>query len=160
MIKNISKFLILVVLLSCVPQKIPSFVSDVNQILTPAQDQALDMLYREHEKTTTNEIALCITYDHYPEDELRGYGLKLAQNIGVGKKKKNNGLFILFCYKCKRVEIYTGSNMANILKDDMTKSIIDTAMIPFFKQGEFYTGLMCGSKAIIAFLERPENKIN
>ena len=44
-------------------------------------------------------------------------------------------------------------------KMKMAKKIIDSLMIPHFKQGEAFEGLWEGSRAIVEFLEKPENII-
>ena len=55
--------------------------------------------------------------------------------------------------------ISTGYGTEKMLKDEIAKKIIDSLMIPNFKQAKTFEGLWEGSKAIITFLEKPENKI-
>ena len=132
---------------------------DNGDVLTPAQYKTLDSLYTEHERKTSNEIVLFTLDDYTGEEKLRDFGLKMAKKLGVGKKNINNGLFILFCAKCHKIEILTGKGTEKVMTDAIAQTILDTAMIPFFKEGAYYDGLLNGSKAMITFLERPENKI-
>ena len=43
--------------------------------------------------------------------------------------------------------------------EKIAKKIIDSIMVPQFKEGKFFEGFWMGSIAITNFLEKPENKI-
>jgi len=136
-----------------------SLVSDSANILTDAQHTEFNRLYKLHEEKTSNQIAL-LTIDHNKTDmDLHDYGKVLFNKRGVGQRGKNNGLLILFCMKCKRLEILSGRGTEKILTDSLAKGIIDNFMIPKFRIGKYYDGILDGSNAIISFLEKPGNEI-
>ena len=152
-------FTFVVSTLDCSSSKIPSFIQDESHFLENVQNRKLDSLYREHEKKTSNEIALLVIDTNIFINDLKKYGVEFGKDVGIGKKKKNNGLLIIFCYKCKRIEIVTGKGTEKVLTNRIIKSIIDDNMIPLFKEKRYFEGIEKGSEAIVRFLERPENKI-
>jgi len=140
-------------------QKEIVFVKDKEEILTNEQEKQLDSLFREHEKRTSNEILLVTTPDYNGEPDLFTYSLKYFNKIGIGKKELNNGVGIFLCNANHETRIITGYGTEKVLKDELVKKIIDSLMIPQFKQDKIFEGLWAGSKAIVEFLDRPENKI-
>jgi len=159
-------FLILIIslgsilVLSYKPYHKTIWVLDNEHVLTPGQVNSLDSLYKAHEKITTNEIALVTTPDFGSDTSIVSFATSLANKYGVGKKEKNNGVVIVFSQAKRQTRISTGYGTEKVLKDEYAKKIIDSLMIPAFKQGGIFKGLWEGSKAIVTFLEKPENKIN
>lgn len=139
------------------PKKI--WILDNEHYLTQSQINKLDSLYKSHEKKTTNEIALVTTPDYGVDTSILFFSVNFGRKHGVGKKEKNNGIVIAFCGAKHETMIATGYGTEKILTNKIAKKIIDSLMIPHFKQGEVFDGLWEGSKAIVQFLEKPENKI-
>ena len=140
------------------PQKPFSFIFDKEEDLLPAQEHVLDSLFFAHEQHTGNEIALLTTttFDSLPARE---FAMKFMNKLGVGKKERNNGVAIVFSKTQREVFISTGYGTERVLQDSICKRIIDTHMVPRFKAGQTFEGLWEGSKAVVEFLERPENAI-
>ena len=116
-------------------------------------------MYKAHEKITTNEIALVTTPDYGTDSTLERFVLNFGNKYGIGKKEKNNGVLIVFSNAMRQTRISTGYGTEKVLTNEIAKKIIDSVMIPYFKQAKTFEGLWEGSKAIITFLEKPENKI-
>jgi len=81
------------------------------------------------------------------------------RNYGLGKKDKNNGVAIIFSNKQRQTFVATGYGIEKVLTDEIAQKIIDSLMIPEFKKAKYFEGIWEGSKAIVNFLEKPENKI-
>ena len=135
-------------------------VLDNEHILTPAQVNSLDSLYKAHEKITTNEMALVTTPDFGKDSGIVSFATRLGNKYGIGKKGKDNGILIVFSEAQRQVRISTGYGTEKILTDAIAKKIIDSLMTPEFKQANYFDGLWQGSKAIVTFLEKPANRIN
>ena len=144
---------------SCKSNKTNILVLDTEHDLTLIQISKLDSLFRSHEKKTTNEIALVTTQDYKPDTSILFFAVNFGRKYGVGKKNKNNGVVIVFSANNRQTIISTGYGTEKILKDEIAKKIIDSLMLPLFKQARIFDGLWEGSIAIVNFLERPENKI-
>jgi uncharacterized protein len=93
------------------------------------------------------------------EENALFFAVEFGNKYGIGKKEKDNGVVIVFSQQQKEIRISTGYGAEHVLKDEIAKKFIDSLMIPKFKEGLFYEGLYNGSKAIVDFLEQPENEI-
>jgi uncharacterized membrane protein YgcG len=67
----------------------------------------------------------------------------------VGQKQKNNGVTIGLSKGYRFMRIENGYGIQNILTDNETKKIIDSAFIPYFKKGEYFEGIVNGLEAIM-----------
>ena len=160
--KNIfcfDNFLSLVLHFSCNSNKKGIWVRDSEHDLTPDQITQLDSFYKSHEKKTTNEIALVTTPDYGKDSTILFFAVNFLRNYGVGKKDINNGVVIVFSNKKHETFIATGYGTEKVLKDEIVKKIIDSLMIPNFKESKFFEGIWEGSIAIVNFLEKPGNEI-
>jgi uncharacterized protein len=147
--------------LSCALQQegIATFVFDYEGILTDVQEHQFDSLFRTHEKKTSNEIILVTTPTYEPDSDIVSYSLNFFNRNKIGKKDLDNGVVIVLSQINKETRITTGHGTEVVLQDHIAKKIIDSLMIPQFKADKVFEGLWLGSKAIVHFLELPENKI-
>ncbi len=159
--KKIATFVFSVLfLLSCNTEKEnTTWVLDNERILTPKQIAKLDSLFKDHERKTSNEIALVTTPDYGSDSSILFYSVNFSRKYGIGKKDKNNGVLIVFSMANRETRIATGYGIEKVLKDEIAKKIIDSIMLPQFRNANYFEGLWNGCKAITDFLERPENKI-
>jgi len=140
-------------------QQEKNFVIDQSGILDSGQRKKLNDLFINHEKNTTNQIVLLTTDTFYPDSTIEGYALEKFNSMGIGRKDIDNGVLIVFSSPLRKVRIETGLGTAKVLTDSIAKNIIDSIMIPQFKQQKYFEGLWDASLAITTFLEKPENKI-
>jgi len=143
----------------CNPGQKPNWVWDLEGDLSIDQINQLDSLYASHEKKTTNEIVLVTISDFGSDSSIELYSNHFFEKHKIGKKKVNNGVVMVFSQAQRKTRIATGLGTEKILKDSIAKRIIDSIMIPHFKKADYFEGIWEGSKVIIAFLEKPENKI-
>ena len=131
------------------------FVNDFENILSPKQQKYLDSMIRAYEKKTTVQIAL-ITIDTsmISRNKFENYVYRIANAWGVGQKEKNNGVTIGLSKGYRFMRIETGYGIRNILTDNETKKIIDTAFIPYFKKGQYFEGIVNGLEAIMKKLSK------
>ncbi len=131
-----------------------SWVNDFENILTDNQEKYLDSLISDFEKRTTNEIALVTVHDIGDSPKMVDYAVELGEKWGVGKKNKDNGLIILFSKNMRQTFLATGYGTEKILKDEICKEIIDSVMIPHFKNEDYYGGLKAGLEECINIWEK------
>lgn len=75
--------------------------------------------------------------------------IDLGNFWAIGTKEKNNGLLIVLSMNERNIGISTGKGTENALSDEFLKKIIDTEIIPLFKQEKFYEGIMSGLNKIM-----------
>jgi uncharacterized protein len=73
--------------------------------------------------------------------------------LGVGKKDKYNGIGILISINLRKIRIEVGYGLESKLTDEEAKKIVDTIIIPEFKNGNYYLGTLYGLKAILKEIE-------
>src|SRR5690606_29019432 len=69
-----------------------------------------------------------------------------------GQAKEDNGVLILLAKNDRRIAINTGYGVEHLLTDAMSKRIIESDIIPYFKQEDYYGGLNRGTDAVFEVL--------
>ena len=124
------------------------FVNDFDNIFTPDQILALENRLQEYEEQTSNQIAVVTVNSIEPYDEIQWYATDLANHWGIGNKERDNGLLILLNKNQREIWISTGLGTEKILTDKIVKNIIDSTIIPDFKKGSYYDGIVKGVEEI------------
>jgi uncharacterized protein len=134
------------------------YVLDTEEVLTPTQHRSLDSLFRAHEAHSGNEIAL-VTHPTFLGKTAKEFAVAFGDSVGVGKKETDNGVVIAFSRAKRSVFIAIGWGIENVMPDKECQRIVDSEMLPRFKKEDYFGGLFAGSRAVVEFLERPENRI-
>jgi uncharacterized protein len=131
------------------------YVNDYENLYTDKEEEILDSLIADFEKSTTMQIVV-ITFDTTmtTKDSLDAVTLRIANAWGVGKKDKNNGVTIGISREYRKMRIQNGYGIAIILTDSETKEIIDTAFIPSFMEGKYFEGTLTGLKTLMVTLRK------
>lgn len=155
---TLSLFAISLVFFSCnlkedeFPKPI-GFVNDYENILSTNEENKLVKQLKEHEKRTTNQIVIVTTSTILNYSNMRDYAFALANHWGVGTKELNNGIVIMLSKSKREIQIQNGEGIVDKLTDLETKTIIDSLIIPEFKNSNYYQGLHLGITAIIEEVE-------
>ncbi|MCO6360228.1 TPM domain-containing protein [Roseivirga pacifica] len=136
-----------------------SAILDIEEVLSETEELRLNKLIKEHERKTTNEIAIITTPNWGDYDNSLDFAVNSGNKLGVGKANKDNGVVIIFSKTLKETRITTGYGTERVLKDELVKQFIDSLMLPHFRKDEFYEGILAGTQAVITHLELPGNKI-
>ncbi|HYV90657.1 MAG TPA: TPM domain-containing protein [Chitinophagales bacterium] len=119
-------------------------INDFENDFTSSEIFILDSVIAEFQKQTTNQIAIVTVSSIAPYDSVDQFTTDLGNYWGVGDKKKNNGLMIVFSKARREVWIGTGTGTEKILTDIVCKQIIDAYMLPRFKEGNYFEGVHSG----------------
>jgi uncharacterized protein len=144
----------LLTLLQVSAQEIPAAgkgrVTDFEGILKDNEKQILDSIISDHERRTTNEIAIItIRDDQTTSEAFDDYVLRIHNSWGVGKKGMDNGIVLAISRQLRKVRISTGSGIESKLTNEEAKTIIETIMLPQFRNGNMFQGTRNGLLAII-----------
>jgi len=132
------------------PEKPNRLVNDYTQTLSPDQVNQLEQKLVAFDDSTSTQIAVVLIKSLEGFD-IADYGVRLAENWGIGGAKNNNGVLLLVSLGDRKVTIQTGYGVEGALPDAITKRIINTEITPNFKSGDYFAGLDQGTNAIIAF---------
>jgi uncharacterized protein len=134
----------------------PRLVNDFAGVLGANEAATLENKLVVYNDTTSTQIAIVLirSLDGYPIED---YTPRLAENWGIGQDKKNNGILLLAAIEDRKIFIATGYGMEGALPDALLKRIVENDIKPFFKEGDYYSGLNKGVDQII-LLARGEYK--
>ena len=125
------------------------WVSDFENLFSESEVLALEETIGAFESKTSNEIAIVTISSFSSAENFRDFGVNLFNEWGIGKKDLNNGLLILLSKELRQVHFITGYGTEKVLTDEKCQKIIDSNMIPYFKKGNFFSGLRLGLRSAI-----------
>ncbi|HYV90028.1 MAG TPA: TPM domain-containing protein [Candidatus Polarisedimenticolia bacterium] len=137
--------------------KLTGRVVDGANLLDPAQEQALDQKLAALEQGTGRQLAV-VTLPDLQGYDISDYGYRLGRNWGIGTKEKNDGALLIIAPKERKVRIEVGYGLEGILTDAMSSLIINDAIVPRFKAGDFPGGIAAGVEEISALLKLPPDE--
>jgi uncharacterized protein len=118
-------------------------VIDQTKTLTPEQLRMLDQKLREIEARKGSQVVILMVPTTKPE-EIEQFAIRVADKWKIGRKKVDDGVLVLIAKNDRAVRIEAGYGLEGALTDALSKRIIDGAMIPRFKQQDFYGGISSG----------------
>lgn len=130
----------------------PRLVNDIAGIFTPAEQNILESMLVTFSDSTSNQITVVVVPELYGMDKA-----ELAYQIGeqwkVGQKSFDNGIVILIKPKTTdskgEVFIATGYGLEGVLTDAVCRRVIETDMIPYFRQDDYYNAVISALKTIM-----------
>lgn len=127
-------------------------VVDKADILSSTVEVALESRIEAHEQTTTNQIVI-VTLPDLMGRPIEDWGLMLGRGWGIGQAGKDNGIVFLIAPNERELRIEVGYGLEGSLPDATAHEIIQSDIIPYFKQGDMESGIAAGLDAILAALE-------
>jgi len=132
------------------------YINDYANILSPETKNLLSILASQLEQKTTSQLAI-LTLDTIEPLDIESYAVKIFEKWGIGQKGKDNGVLLLVAIKERGVRIEVGYGLEGAIPDAIAKSIIEKNIIPYFRNGDFDTGILKGSTAIIKLIAKEYN---
>ena len=124
-------------------------VNDNARMLSPEAIKRLDATLAEFERADSTQVVV-LTIPSLAGESLEEYAIKVAQAWGIGQKGRDNGALLLVSKNDRKVRIEVGYGLEGRLTDALSGRIIDHAIVPAFKSGNFDAGIEAGVSAIIA----------
>jgi uncharacterized protein len=117
-------------------------VDDAN-LLTAADRSELTQELAALEAKSTDQLVVYTTksLQGYPIEE---FGYLLGRAWQIGQKDKDNGVLLIVAPNERKVRIEVGRGLEPQLTDLMTKLIIENAILPAFRRGDFPAGIKAG----------------
>ena len=128
------------------------YVTDPSAILSTTARDSINAILGRLEKSTGIETAV-VMLPSIGDEDIFDFGHELFRKWGIGKKKSDNGLLILFVMDQKKVRFTTGYGIEGTMTDAMSKRIQTTIMIPRFKKGNWDGGMVSGVRAVAKTLD-------
>lgn len=128
------------------------YVSDPTSILSPAATDTINAILGRLEKSTGIETAV-VMLPSIGENDIFDFSTSLFRKWGIGKKKSDNGLLILFVMDQHKVRFATGYGIEGTMTDAMSKRIQMQYMVPAFKRSDWNKGMVDGVRATAKLLD-------
>jgi uncharacterized protein len=127
----------------------PRLVNDFAHVLSADQVDALEKKLVAYDDSTSNQVAI-VTVESVEDLPIEDVTLEVLRSWGVGgQAKKDNGIVILAAIKDHKIWISTGYGMEGSVPDITAKSIIESDIVPNFKQENYYRGFDAATSSII-----------
>ncbi|MDE2362531.1 MAG: TPM domain-containing protein [Hyphomicrobiales bacterium] len=123
-------------------------VVDAANIIPPATRAALETKLATLEDKSGIQLVVA-TVPSLEGSDIETYSVELARAWKIGEAKKNNGLVLLVAPNERKVRIEVGYGLEGTMTDALSSVIIQSAVIPKFRSGDFAGGIVAGVDAII-----------
>ncbi|MCG6135919.1 MAG: TPM domain-containing protein [Nostoc sp. LLA-1] len=141
-------------------QRSGDWVTDMAGILSDETEAQINQMIADLEAKNGTEMAVVTVPQTAPAASPKEFATELFNYWGIGKKGQDNGVLFLISVGDRRVEIETGYGVEAILPDAKVGNIIDTQIIPRFKQGDFEGGTLAGTKALVVVLTADPDQVS
>lgn len=128
------------------------YVSDPSHILSGSARDTINAVLARLEESTGIETAV-VMLPSIGEEDIFNFAHELFRQWGIGKKKSNNGLLILFVMDQRKVRFTVGYGLEGTMTDAMSKRIQMQRMVPRFKAGDWDGGMVDGVRAAAQVLD-------
>lgn len=126
-------------------------VVDNAHLLPAPKISSLEQILTQYEKNTSNQLVV-VTTDSLQGLTIEEYGYQLGRYWGIGQKGKNNGVLLIVAHKDRQVRIEVGYGLEGKLTDAVSSQIIQTIILPRFRDKDYVRGIDDGVTAIITVL--------
>ncbi len=135
------------------PERPSSWVNDYADVLDESQEAQLNELLNGLEKRSSNQIFVAI-FEKIPEGYyLEDFTVKLFEKWRPGLPDKNNGLLITIFTEDRKARIEVGYGLEDVITDAQARQVLYNNMIPYFRKGDYYGGLLAGLQILIPAAE-------
>ena len=108
-------------------------VTDNAEILNAETRRDLTALLAEHERATTNQVAV-LTVKTLAGESIEDYANAVFRAWQLGRKDKNNGVLLVIAPQERRLRIEVGYGLEGTLTDLIAGRIIQNVITPRFKR--------------------------
>lgn len=124
-------------------------VNDYTGLLTEQQQLDLNNKLLTFNNETSTQIFV-VTYDDLQGYDIGDYGVRLAEEWGIGQENKDNGILILISPASLKLTIQTGYGLEGAVPDVIAKRLINNVITPAFKEANYYTGLDSAANVLMS----------
>lgn len=127
-------------------------VTDLTGTLTPGQIQALETRLAAFEAKKGSQAAVLLVPTTRPE-AIEQYAIRVAEAWRLGRAGVDDGVLLLVAKEDRALRIEVGYGLEGALPDATARRIVDEAIVPRLRAGDFYGGISAGVERIIGVIE-------
>ena len=122
-------------------------IIDNANLLTAEDEAELTATLQSLEGTSSDQIAI-VTLPSLQGFTIEDFGYKLGRHWGIGQAGKDNGVLLIVAPNERKVRIEVGKRLEPLMTDAMSRIIIENAILPGFRRGDFAGGIRAGVRDI------------
>ena len=122
-------------------------VVDDAHLLSADQAASLTADLKALEDKSSDQVVV-VTLPSLQGYAIEDYGYQLGRHWGIGTAALNNGVLLIVAPNERKVRIEVGRGLEPILTDALSKIIIENAILPRFRAGDFPGGISDGVRHI------------
>ncbi len=125
------------------------WANDFTNTFNNSELNILNQKLKSFQDSTSNQIVFLMinTLNNYP---LEYYTMDVVEKNKIGTKKFDNGILFLVAKKDRKIRIEVGYGLEGALPDALASSIIRNTVTPYFRNGDYFSGVYKGITAIIS----------
>src|SRR4029079_10549809 len=125
-------------------------VDDAQRLGPDVEEELTDELKALEDKSSDQLVVVTVpSLQGYPIED---FGYQLGRHWGIGTAKLNNGVLLIVAPNEHKVRIEVGYGLEGTLTDALSNTIIDNAILPKFRAGDYAGGIKDGVRDIIKVL--------
>ena len=133
-----------------IPPAPTHYFNDYANTISSTNAAMLDATLENYERESSDQIVVAVFPKMQSDAPIKDYTMRIFNSWGVGQKGKNNGITLFVFIQDHKMYLNVGKGLEKALPDATCKQILDTKILPRFKQKDFDGGLSAGVSAIIA----------
>ncbi|HEX8527219.1 TPM domain-containing protein [Allosphingosinicella sp.] len=133
--------------------RITQRVTDQADLLDPAAEARLTRVLADFERRTAHQLVV-VTVTSLDGRDVADYTRDLANRSGIGRADQDDGVVLLVAPQERRMRIAVGIGLESVLTNEICREIIESVLVPRFRQVDFAGGIEAGVAALIARLDQ------
>lgn len=131
----------------------PPLLRDEAMVLSSTESNAIVELLSTHNARGPGRVWVLIVPQLPAGESIESFTRQQINQPRRPASEKNDRVLLSIAIKDRKLRIETSPAVWSLLTDDICKRIIDTDIVPKFKEQEYFEGIRDGVKAIVARLE-------
>src|SRR5690554_4865483 len=133
------------------PSKQTSYYNFQTNVLSEAEQNHITQKLINYADSTSTQIVV-VTIPSTKGEYINRYATDLAHKWGIGQQGKDNGILLLVAVNDRKVNISTGYGTEHLLTDALSRRIIETQILPEFRNGNYFAGIDKATTSIMQIM--------
>ena len=124
------------------------YVTDETHSLTPTEQETLEQKLSDFDARTSTQVVV-VMVSTLGSESLESVSLRIAEENGIGRKGKDNGVLLFVARDDRKIRIEVGYGLEGVLTDVISGQIIRHEIAPHFREARYFDGINAGVDAIM-----------
>ena len=126
------------------------FINDQENIFNARQKAELNKKLSEFYKEENKKIIIVSVEDFKGAKDFQEFAQQLGDHWNIGKDTNGNTVLLVFSKKKRKVTLTIAAGFNTGFGNKIKRNIVEGIIIPKFKEGKFYEGIMDGCSKLIS----------